>query len=297
VDERSEPNKAVSDLNRGIDRLSNIVESSAPASVMDAPVKEELKILINLAKQVKTQLEEQALSQRMHRILDALSSSHTLDNDTLFNALISNQLEGMPFAHAVFQGPELDLKRRVLSFFLEPSGEGILPFLVAQDDVEWNTVGHILFKSPDTKANEFLRVAYFRCIEKLSEVGRRELFAIRNGEHKTVGALITKGCDGKAKQAYAQYVAKPTQALKSAFRTAKDVPKSLRLPSLISSRNVSFYSDGEPSPPAILTPKPHGTAPSLFLKRYASFQSVEDVIEEEEEQQKESSTLGDTGYT
>ena len=143
MDEKYEQNKAVEGLTRGIDRLSNIVESSAPASVMDVPVKEELKTLIELATQIKKQLEVQTLSQRMHRILETLSSSHALDSDTLFHAFMSNKLEDMPFAHAVLQGPELDLKRRVLSFFLEPSGEAILPFLVAQDDVEWNTVGHI----------------------------------------------------------------------------------------------------------------------------------------------------------
>ena len=127
-------------------------------------------------------------------------------------------------------------------------------------------------------------MAYFRCVEKLSAVGRRELFATRNGEHKTVGALITEGCDEKAKLAYAQYVNKPTQALKSAFRTTQNVPNSQRLPSLMSSRQVNFYSDGEPSPPGLVAPKPNAMAPSMFRKRYTDVQSAAEVIDTKQEQ-------------
>ena len=60
-------------------------------------------------------------------------------SDDLFQYLIRDKIENVPFAHAVLNGSEIDLKRRVLLLIVNVPGDAVLPFLIAHHDADWNT--------------------------------------------------------------------------------------------------------------------------------------------------------------
>lgn len=264
-EETYDPNKAILDLTRALQRIENGLKSKS--SLIVEPLRDDLEQLKETAEQTKKQLHDQAFAQRVHQILEYLSGI-TSNKDTFVAYFIEDKLEGMSLIHAVFQGTEIYLKRRALSLIERLAGDDVLACLIPHDD-DWNTLGHILFKSPQVKADKFLVDSYFGCIAKLSQSGRHELFSMRNWEDKTIGKLIGEGTDDHAKRAYAQHTNQSSQAQAStrvAFVSSQAF-KPVALPTLKHGGNHA--ADQASSADGVVPPPQNSiTQQGLFRKRF-----------------------------
>lgn len=267
------PMQLVVKLTRGIEQVDKTLSSQNPLTLK--PLLEDILALRDDAKQIVQLLKEQAFLQEARGVITYFSEQNELDKDELFRCFIQDKKEGKPFAHAVLSASEVALKRWMLSTLDRLSGKDVLPFLMGHDEL-WNTIAHIIFKPSLVETDEFLVKTYFKCIERVSPVERRELFAIRNGEHETVGQLIMEGCDQKAKQMYAQYVTKPTQTQERSFKPLE----AGALPPLVFPGSKA--SQAPLAPPATLAPKPTGAAPSMFHRRSKISNSLSEAIAEQQ---------------